>query len=167
MARERRHTHATAAGLALLLLFILTLPAMAARKKKQPVQQAQPVQLVVLSENDAKRFNYFFLEAVRQQQLSNYAAAYDLYNHCLDINPTSPEVYSALSDFHSALDDKQGMIDCMRRAAELCPDNDTYLEKLGEAYLRTHDYDSAIGVYEELQAKTGRKRTHWPNTTPC
>jgi len=152
MARERRHTHATTAGLALLLLFILTLPAMAARKKKQPVQQAQPVQLVVLSENDAKRFNYFFLEAVRQQQLSNYAAAYDLYNHCLDINPTSPEVYSALSDFHSALDDKQGMIDCMRRAAELCPDNDTYLEKLGEAYLRTHDYDSAIGVYEELQA---------------
>ena len=135
MAREKRHTHATAVGLALLLLCILTLPATAARKKKkQPVQQAQPVQLVVLSENDAKRFNYFFLEAVRQQQLSNYAAAYDLYNHCLDINPTSPEVYSALSDFHSALDDKQGMIDCMRRAAELCPDNDIWIENLSWMY---------------------------------
>ncbi|MBO4850235.1 MAG: tetratricopeptide repeat protein [Prevotella sp.] len=152
MTHTSRNNHATtAARLALLLLCFLTLTPLSAKKKQRTMQQAQPVQPVILSENNAKRFNYFFLEAVRQQQQSNYAAAYDLYRHCLDINPSSPEVYSALSDFHSALDDKQGMLDCMRRAAELCPDNDTYLEKLGEAYLRTHDYDSAIEVYEELQ----------------
>ena len=40
-----------------------------------------------LSTVDSLRYNYFFLEAMRQQNAGNYDAAYDLLCHSLDINP--------------------------------------------------------------------------------
>ena len=58
----------------------------AASKKKAK----KPVVLAVadtLSYNDSRRYNYFFLEAVRQQGAGHYAAAFDLVSHCLDLNP--------------------------------------------------------------------------------
>lgn len=37
------------------------------------------------------RYNYFFLEAIRQQEMGNMAAAFDLLNHAKDINPDAPK----------------------------------------------------------------------------
>ena len=122
----------------------------AKKKKNKKVRQAQPAITIKLSENDSKRFNYFFLEAVRQEQMGNSTAAFDLYKHCLNINPQAPEVYFALADYYNAINDQMGMLQCMSLAAEMCPTNDMYLEKLGEAYIRLLDFDNAIGVYEQL-----------------
>ena len=69
----------------------------AKKKKNKKVRQAQPAITIKLSENDSKRFNYFFLEAVRQEQMGNSTAAFDLYKHCLNINPQAPEVYCAFA----------------------------------------------------------------------
>ena len=40
-----------------------------------------------ISHEESLRYNYFFLEAMRQQNAANYDAAYDLLNRCVDINP--------------------------------------------------------------------------------
>lgn len=120
-----------------------------ARKKPQP-KTVQPTVATVLSENDAKRFNYFFLESIRQQQAGNFAAAYDLLRHCLDINPNAPEAYFSLSSYYAEMHDDSTMLACMEKAARLSPDNNTYMERLGQVYLRTHDYPKATEVYEQL-----------------
>ena len=39
------------------------------------------------TESRITRYNYFFLEAIRQQEMGNLAAAFDLLNHARDINP--------------------------------------------------------------------------------
>ena len=141
--------------LVLLLMVLVSVPA-AARKKPRP-RKVQPVVTVSLNENDAKRFNYFFLEAVRQQHLGNYAGAFDLFRHCLEINPSSPETYFSLSAYYSEMRNDSAMLAVMKKAAELSPLNYTYLERLGQAYLRIQDYAKATEVYEQLAANSPRR----------
>lgn len=133
---------------ALLMAALVCFPVFA--KKKQKVKPVQPVVVAPLSDNDAKRFNYFYLEAVRQQQAGHYAAAYDLFSHCLEIHPMSSATYYALSAYYSEMHDDAAMLACMEKAAELSPDNYTYLERLGQVYIKTHDYGKATEVYERL-----------------
>ncbi len=104
----------------------------------------------VLSANDQRRYEYFYLEALREQQQGNYANAFALLQHCLEINPDAAEVYYTLSSYYVEMDNDSAMIRCMQKAAALAPDNDTYLERLGQTYLKTHKYDEAIDIYEQL-----------------
>ncbi len=136
-----------------MLVVLMTLTAclpVAARGKKKRVAKVQPVPVVKVSENDAKRYRYFYLEASRQQQLGNDAAAFDLLRHCTEINPHAPEAYFTLSAYYAALNSDSTMLYCIKKAAELSPQNTTYLERLGQVYIRMDDYAKATEVYEEL-----------------
>ncbi len=141
----------------LVVLLSVMFAAPAGARQKPKARKVQPVVAVTLSENDSKRFNYFFLEAVRQQHLGNYAGAFDLLHHCLEINPSSPETYYSLSAYYSELHNDSLMLATMKKAAELSPTNFTYLERLGQAYIRTQDYARATEVYEQLAASNPRR----------
>ena len=138
----------------ILLMLAVSATLFVAARKKPRAKTVQPVVVTALSENDAKRFKYFFLEAVRQQQAGHFAAAFDLLNHCLEINPYAPEAYFALSSYYSEMKDDSTMLVCMEKAARLSPDNFTYLERLGQVYIKTHDFDKATEVYEQLAANS-------------
>ena len=138
----------------ILLMLAVSATLFVAARKKPRAKMVQPVVVTALSENDAKRFKYFFLEAVRQQQAGHFAAAFDLLNHCLEINPNAPEAYFALSSYYSEMKDDSTMLVCMEKAARLSPDNFTYLERLGQVYIKTHDFDKATEVYEQLAANS-------------
>ena len=62
----------------------------------------------------------------------------------------SSATYYALSAYYSEMHDDAAMLACMEKAAELSPDNYTYLERLGQVYIKTHDYGKATEVYERL-----------------
>ena len=149
--RVRRHIPQGLLRLTVVAVCVVVCLSVAGRKKPKKVP-LQPVVSTTLSENDSKRFRYFYLEAVRQQQQGNYAAAYDLFTHCLEIQPTAPEVHFARSSYFSEMHDDSLMLASMEEAARLRPDNDTYLERLGQVYIKTHAYDKATEVYERLSA---------------
>ena len=46
-----------------------------------------------ITRNDRRRYDYFFLEAVRQQNAGHLDGAFDLLSHCIDINPKAAEAY--------------------------------------------------------------------------
>ena len=75
----------------MVLMMLTACLATTARNKKKRVAKAQPVPVAKVSDNDAKRYKYFYLEASRQQQMGNDAAAFDLLKHCTRINPQAPE----------------------------------------------------------------------------
>lgn len=100
--------------------------------------------------NTKLRLRYFYDEAVKQQSLGNYDAAYELLLHCRNIAPNAAAVHFSLSTFDDGLNSKQMAIADIRRAAELDPQNPTYQERLAMTYVATKDYTNAIKSYEKL-----------------
>lgn len=107
--------------------------------------------------NDAGRYDRFFIDAMLQRQKGNNDAAFDLLKHCVHIRPEAPEAYFFLAQYYISLKQNDKAIECFKKAADLEPDNSTYLETLAKAYV-TNDNDSlAIGTLEKIVEKeTGR-----------
>lgn len=107
--------------------------------------------------NDARRYDRFFIDAMLQRQKGNNDAAFDLLKHCVHIRPEAPEAYFFLAQYYMSLKQNDKAIECFKKAADLEPDNSTYLETLAKAYV-TNDNDSlAIGTLEKIVEKeTGR-----------
>lgn len=107
--------------------------------------------------NDAGRYDRFFIDAMLQRQKGNNDAAFDLLKHCVHIRPEAPEAYFFLAQYYMSLKQNDKAIECFKKAADLEPDNSTYLETLAKAYV-TNDNDSlAIGTLEKIVEKeTGR-----------
>jgi len=124
----------------------------------QNSQRTIPNSQFSLSSQDSIRYNYFFLEAVRQQNAGHYAAAFDLLSHALAINPRAAEAYFARATYFSELQqDSLALVD-IAEAARLNPANNTYMERLAIAYINRQDFDKAIATYEEL-AQRDRTRS--------
>ncbi|MDO4159442.1 MAG: tetratricopeptide repeat protein [Prevotellaceae bacterium] len=117
---------------------------------KQKGVQRQSVVLPQISHNDSLRFKMYFFEGVKQQTQGNFDAAYDLFSHCLDINPNAAEVYFMLSSYNGILQGDSVALEDVKKASELNPDNNAYLERLGSGYLKTNNLDEAIKAYEKL-----------------
>lgn len=107
-----------------------------------------------LDYNTSQRFKYFYLEAINQQSKGNYAAAFDLLNHCQEINPNAAEVYFMRSAYYSMLKNDSLMVADIERAAALNPTNTTFMERLGQIYIGMGKFPKAIETYEKIFANT-------------
>jgi tetratricopeptide (TPR) repeat protein len=106
----------------------------------------------VLDDADRMRYNYFFLEAVCQQNAGHYAAAFDLLNRCLEIDPGAAEAYYMQARYFSQLRNDSLALHYLETAARLRPNNDTYQEKVAQFHIGMGNYDKAIETYERLYA---------------
>lgn len=138
------------------LSLCVCMPAAAGRKKK--TKNKAEIAAETTDANTSRRLSYFFIEAVRRQQKGEYDAAFDLLRHCNGINPDAAEVYFALAPYYSAVGDDGMALACMMIAADMRPDNATYIERLAEACINMQQYDEAIVNYEKLY-ETNRERT--------
>lgn len=129
---------------------LVAMPCHARKKTKKKTLAVASAPVSMLSKNDQKRYDYFYLQAICMQEKEDYAAAYDLLLHCLEINPDAAEAYFTLSNYDAALEQDSLMLAHMRRAVALNPDNDSYAERLGQTYLKLQDYEQAVSLYESL-----------------
>ncbi len=139
------------------LLCLLLVPGMliAKDRKRAKAKKAKVERTVTvppLSYNDSRRYDLFFLEAIRQQEAGHYDAAFDLLNHCLSINPNAAEAWYFKAMYLSQLKQDTLAMKCLERSAMLSPDNDTYQERLAQFYIGTGNYPLAISSYERFFA---------------
>jgi tetratricopeptide (TPR) repeat protein len=99
---------------------------------------------------DAARLSYFYLEAQTKRWKGDYAGAFSLLRHCLEINPASPAALFDLSLCYDALRDTAGVERTLKGAAALAPDNYWYRQRLADFYVGRRDVPKAIGVYEQI-----------------
>lgn len=109
-----------------------------------------PLSMNAIEKDSLVRFNYYFLEALRQQDMGHLSAAFELFRHAHELNPTAPEVYYQLASYYVSLKDDATARHYFEKAASLDPDNSTYQEKLGQLYVTQKDYVNAIKAYERL-----------------
>ena len=97
-----------------------------------------------------QNYDYFYLEALRQQDMGNLTAAFDLLCHARDLNPQAPEVYYQLAGYYVDMKNDSLARAYFEKAAALDLDNTAYQEKLGQLYVTQKDYPDAITAYERL-----------------
>ena len=151
---KRNLIHIAVATATFATAFTLATPTLWAKKKVQPARVA-PTK--TLSYNDQRRFDYFFLEAVKQENTGNYASALALMNHCLSINPNAAEVYFMQAPYYVQIKNDSLALACLQKAASLRPDNATFTERLGQFYISSGNFDKAIETYERLTTNSGER----------
>ena len=100
------------------------------------------------------RYDSYFLQALVQREKGNADAAFDLLQHCIKINPQAAEAYYFLAQYYQALRGDSANLKTAQqyilKAAELEPDNATFLETVAQSYISQAEYEKAIPVMERL-----------------
>ena len=118
---------------------------------QKPVAQSTMTPIVKpLSAEQQRKYDQYFLDAILEREKGHSDAAFDLLRHCLDINPNASEAHYFLAQYYNALEADSLSLTHFKRAAELNPDNETYMETLSQVYIRQKDYKTAISVVEHL-----------------
>lgn len=110
----------------------------------------QEEEKVPLTYEQRRKFDYFFLEAVRMKEKGDYDAAFELYQHCLDIYPQSAAVLYEISQFYMALGQETKGEDVLKRAVRSDEKNFWYKQTLAAYYQQKRDLPKAIAVYEDM-----------------
>ena len=130
---------------------LLTLAACGTTKKqaKEKPVKTEPGQ-VSLSFEQRRKFDYFFLEAVRMKEKGEYDAAYELYKHCLDINPASGAALYEISQFYMYLGQEAKGEEMLKQAIRSDESNFWYKQTLASYYEQKRNMPKAISVYENM-----------------
>lgn len=107
----------------------------------------------VVAQDEQRRYDAFFLEAICQQEKGNHDAAFDLLTHCVEIDSTRSEAFYYLARYYDFLKDKDKALAYSEKAARLEPDNETYMETLANTYISRRKYVEAIDVMERIYDK--------------
>lgn len=136
-----------------VLLLVLVMSVMACSHGRMLQEKPQRRSAAVrkpLSYNDSQRLKAFYYEAVSQQSQQHYDAAFDLLKKCLSIDPQASEVYFSLAAYYGELHNDSMAMFCMRKAVDLSPSNDTYLERLAITLINSRQFEEAAHAYEQL-----------------
>ena len=128
---------------------LMTLAACGTAGKQARKKQAEPEQ-VSLSLEERRKFDYFFLEAVRMKENGQYDAAYELYKHRLDINPASGAALYEISQFYMYLGQEAKGEEALKQAIRSDESNFWYKQTLASYYEQKRNMPKAISVYENM-----------------
>lgn len=129
----------------LLILIVLCTSCGTARRAVVPTDE------VALPIPEQRKYEYYFLEAIRLEQQQRYDEAYEMLQHCLTIYPTAPSAQYKMAAYHFAMNQKAKAAEALQKAVEGEPDNYWYKQSLASYYQGNREYDKAIAVVEEMQ----------------
>lgn len=109
-----------------------------------------PLQAQMLSEEDQRRFDYYYMESVNCKLRQDYANAYLMLEHCLAINPTSAAAFYELSQYYLMLGQTPKSIEALEKAVKYGPDNYWYGQGLANLYLQQGEEGKALELIEQM-----------------
>lgn len=107
----------------------------------------------LLTPEERRKFDYFFLEAVRLKQKGEMDAAFDMYSHCLEIDSHSAVTLYELGKLYMYLRQPVKGEELLRKAMESELGNYWYKETLAGYYQGKGESEKAIGVIEDMVAQ--------------
>ncbi|MBD9109413.1 tetratricopeptide repeat protein, partial [Bacteroides nordii] len=113
---------------------------------------------VVLTPEQQRKYDYFFLEASRLKMQNDYGAAFDLLQHCLSINPNASSALYEISQYYMFLKQVPQGQAALEKAVENDPDNYWYSQALASLYQQQNEKEKAIGLLETMATRFPGKR---------
>lgn len=117
-------------------------------KKRKAEEATRP--MVQLTPEEQQRYDYFLLEAVRQEFLKHYDVTFALLQHCLSINPYAASAHYRLSQYYLYLKQPKQAIACLQKAVEAEPNEYWYIQALANLCLEQGETEQAQQLYEEM-----------------
>ncbi len=108
---------------------------------------------VKLSEDDQRKFEYFFFEGIREKMKGNIQKSLMYYNECLKLNPTSTATMYEMASIYYNVKDYTRAQGFLERAVQINSKNVWYKLLLAEVYQNNKLYDNAIKIYQSLVAE--------------
>ncbi|MDR0233132.1 MAG: tetratricopeptide repeat protein [Dysgonamonadaceae bacterium] len=105
----------------------------------------------VLSEKEKRRFDYFFLEALKLKQTGKYSDAFNTFQYCLSIDSTSAATHYELSFFYNFLHNKKLALDALTKAVQHGGNRYDYQSALANLSREMGLNEQAIEIYEQLR----------------
>lgn len=118
-------------------------------KEKPAVALAQSS----LTPEQQRKYDYFFLEAMRLKEKKDYASAFGLLQHCLDIHPNAASALYEVSQYYMFLRQVPQGQEALEKAVASAPDNYWYSQGLASLYQQQNELDKAITLLEQMAVR--------------
>lgn len=106
-----------------------------------------------LGADEQRRYDYYFLESIRQKEQGKLDAAFDLLRHCLDIRPQAPSALYELSQYYVYLKQDSLATCALEQACRTEPDNYWYAQGLANLYQKRGDTQRAADLLEQMATR--------------
>lgn len=97
-----------------------------------------------------RAFDYCYLQALALKEQGQHDAAFEMFEHCHSLDPSSPAILFELSFYYMFLGKKGEALAMMKRAVNMEPGNFWYRQILATAYENNGERDNAIAIYESM-----------------
>lgn len=106
-----------------------------------------------LTPGQQRKYDYFFLEATRMKARNEYDASFDLYQHCLKIDPYSPSALYEISQYYQYLGQEELGLEFLKQAVAYAPGNYWYSQALTALYQQQDKTEEAIALLESMTTR--------------
>lgn len=103
-----------------------------------------------LTPEQQRKYDYFFLEAMRLKEKKDYASAFGLLQHCLDIHPNAASALYEVSQYYMFLRQVPQGQETLEKAVANAPDNYWYSQGLASLYQQQNELDKAVTLLEQM-----------------
>lgn len=103
-----------------------------------------------LSQEDQRKFDYYFYQSLSEKGIGNYDSAYDLLIHCYEMDSTNANVNFELGNYYNMLEKKDQALIFFEKASRLDSDNYYYSVSYASLCLSQLKYAEAIELYEKV-----------------
>lgn len=111
-----------------------------------------------LSVEQQRKFDYFYLEALRLKGEKKYSAAFDMIQHCQTINPQAPEALYELGKYYLTLQKDTQSLSAFQAAVNAAPQNYWYNQALASLYMQQEDSIKATETFELITKRFPNRR---------
>lgn len=132
----------------LILMLSVATPLWAKTPRKESKQKVEKTSR--LSSEDQRKYDYYFLEGLRLREKGDYDSAFEMYEHCLAIDPEEASALYEISQFYMFLKQPERALATLEKAVREDPENFWYKQTLAAYHQSRGDYKKAIVVYEDM-----------------
>lgn len=120
------------------------------KKRNRRHRQAEAAPVPPLTEEQQRKFDYYYLEAIRLKQAGDYDAAFDLLQHSLAINPHDASALYELAQYYLYLKQPERAEAALEQSVAAAPDNYWFAQALSQIYLQQNEADKATALLEDM-----------------
>ena len=119
---------------------------------------SSPIGKTYVTAEQQRKYDYFFLEAMRMKEKKEYDAAFGLLQHCLDIDPGASSALYEVSQYYMFLRQVPQGQAALEQAVAYAPDNYWYSQGLVNLYQQQNELDKAVVLLEKMVTRFPTKQ---------